>query len=443
MAHHDVRTTVLVAGGAALGRLPDGRAVFVDGGAPDEQVRVELTHESAKWAKARIVEVLEPSASRIEPPFPLSALGGATWAHLTYASQLEAKEAIVRTALERIGGLQDPSVQPIVPSPAEWRYRNRVELTFGSDNGRVVLGTLAPGSATQVIAADDVALFDDVACEIIPRVTRWAQESDLGEWSRRAEAGALRSLILRRSLATDQLVINLVITSAAPPDQTLVAALKGIPTTGILWSRSGTRPGDSQPFQTKPLTGKPRLTEIINNYSLGYHANSFFQVNVEATALLVTELQRRMGSPKAVIDLYAGVGLLSLTTTDSSTPLTLVESHPQSIRDASYNAKELDRASSTTLVESTAEQYVKDHRLPERATVILDPPRAGLDRAVVDALLAARLDKVLYISCDPATLARDLKLLLAKYTPTYIQPFDFFPQTPHVETLVELTPINT
>lgn len=461
----EVTTTNLVAGGAALGRLPDGRAVFVEGGAPDEFVRIELTHEDKRWAKGRIVEIMEPSTSRVEPPFPDSALGGAQWAHIDYPAQLAAKQQIVRTALERIGKLPNPSIEQIVPSPQQWRYRSRIELTFGKDSGRVTLGTLAPGSATEVIPATDVALLKDVVRDIIPRVVQWAEASELGVWDPRIRTGTLRSLVLRRSLATNDLVINLIVTSAMSPDQRLVEALSDVPTTGILWSISPTRehlrgdrlftseefPGDS----VVVLSGSDTLTEVVASCQLTYHATSFFQVNVPAVELLIERLQtvchserpRSAGadqgveeSGREVIDLYAGVGLLGLTTTPSRTPLTLVEADTQASRDTLTNVERLARLDTTTIVAASAEDYVAGYRLPVGATVIVDPPRTGLNRTVVDALLNAQLDKLIYVSCDSATLARDLNLLSARYTPTFIQPFDFFPQTPHVETLVELLP---
>ncbi len=468
-----VQTTALVAGGAALGRLPDGRAVFVGGGAPNELLRIELTHEDKQWARGRIAQILQPSPSRVEPPFPVSALGGATWAHLDYETQLQAKQKIVRAALERIGGLADPAVRPTVASPQQWRYRNRIELTFGLRDGQIILGTLAPGSDTQVVPATDSALFGDSASEIIPRVTEWARQSGLS-------ISELQSLMLRRSAAehstlihspsdplihsasvevssegkggqTEQtdLVVNLVAAAKVRPDRSLVAALTGLPTTGVLWSSSAARghlrgewPVSSEVKEggtgLDVLSGSPVLTERIAGSDFRYHTTSFFQTNVGAAELLLKQLRSLLSKPTEVVDLYAGVGLLGLVVAKPDIPLTLVESHAQACRDALENVTHLGRLDTTTVVQATAEAYVAQYPLPSGATVIIDPPRSGLHRTVVEALNRSQLSKLLYVSCDPATLARDLRLLASRYHPRLIQPFDFFPQTHHVETLVEL-----
>lgn len=437
MTHYEIRTTDLVAGGAAVGRLPDGRAVFVEGAAPNELVRVTLTREDKRWAKATVVEVIEPSPDRVQPSFPASALGGASWAHVRYSAQLAAKQAIVRNALERIGKLEHPRIESIIASPEEWRYRNRIELQFGEQVGELVLGTLAAGSDSRVLPATDSALFPEIAAEIIPAVLRWAKASGFSAW-KRGVGGQLRTLQLRRGVQTNELVLNLVTTSDAPPQQSLVTALRGLHLSGILWSANDNPAAVLDISATETLAGTPMITEVVANTKFTYHATSFFQVNVRAAERLAELVQTRLGQPKELVDLYAGVGLLSYTTTGRETVLTLVESHPQSVHDAKRNAERLGREDKTTLVEATAEAYVRKFSLSEGATVLVDPPRSGLDRAVVDALLAAKPAKLMYVSCDPATLARDLNLLKVQYEPTFIQPFDFFPQTPHVETLVVL-----
>lgn len=469
----EVRTTHLIAGGAALGRLPDGRAVFVSGGAPDELVSVELMHEDKEWTKGRIVEILARSAQRVDPPFPASALGGATWAHIDYQTQLAAKQQIVQTALERIGKFSDPTVEPIVASPEQWRYRNRIELTFGRADEQIALGFLMPGSDTEVVSATDVALFDERIVQIIARINDWVRASGLAIWQPGQRTGQLRNLLVRRS-SSGELVINLSTSSQARPDPSLVSALAHLPLTGITWSISDAPTVLHDLSSIDVLQGSPYLSETLGGQRLRYHVMDFFQVNPPAVELLIEQLrlQRTVSRhselvsksrevlnlskdyqrqiPKQVrddeegngevIDLYAGVGLLGVTTTSPDCLLTLVESHPQSTNDALENVTQLGRARTTTVAQATAEAYVAKFPIPDGATVIVDPPRSGLHRTVVDALLKADLTTLIYVSCDPATLARDLHLLSVLYRPIFIQPFDFFPQTPHVETVVELLP---
>lgn len=438
MSELELTTTGVIAGGDAIGRLPDGRAVFVAGGAPNETVRVQLTKEDKRWAKAEIVDIVTPSPDRVTPDFEPSALGGATWAHLRYDAQLLAKQQIVQSALERIGGLTNVVVNPVVASPEVWRYRTRIELTFGERDGELVLGTLVPGSATEVEPASDVALFAPAAKEVVEHVLSWARGYNFGVWKPRTAGGALRNLILRRGSNTGEFVVNLVTTSAAKIDRSLVSNLEGLPVSGVLWSYNDARVSLTRFDRVAVLSGHRTITEQVLDQELTYDATSFFQGNVGALEQLIDELRRQIGDTDELVDLYAGVGVLGLGVAKPHTDLILVESNSQSVQDAKTNATTLKRLEATTVIQADAAMYLDQEQLAKDAVVILDPPRTGLDTAVVEALLRDAPTSVVYVSCDPATLARDLKALSEHYQPTFIQPFDFFPQTPHVETLVML-----
>ncbi len=435
----DIRTTDLIAGGDTIGRLPDGRAVFVAGGAPNEHVRVRLTKETARWARGTATEILEPSASRVPPPFPAAQLGGATWAHIAYGAQLAAKERIVRDALRRIGGLTDTPIRPITASPQEWGYRNRIAYAFAEREDGIVLGTLLPGSDTQIDPAQGSALFGESAAGLLERISAWANAASHPIWSPRGNREGLRNVIFRRSVHGNELVVHLVATSGIAPDPSLVGYFDELPVTGIVWSANDARDQVARFDRTTVLAGSRVLTERVGTLRLSYDATSFFQANVEAAELLLAALQEQLAGSVRITDLYAGVGLMGFGAAGSSTPLTLVESHRQAIDDAKRNAAALDRESDTISVGSTAANYLVRNRLLPDTTVIVDPPRTGLERQVIDALLRDMPERIAYVSCDPATLARDLKLLVATYQPTSIQPFDFFPQTPHIETLAVLT----
>lgn len=436
---YEIQTTVLVAGGDALGRLPDGRAVFVAGAAPRETVQVRLVKEDARWARGELLSVLEPSVDRVVPSQSASHLGGATWAHVAYPAQLAAKQAIVATALERIGKFVSPAVAPIVASPERWGYRNRIELTFGEQGGELVLGTLAPGSQTDVQPALGSALFGDEVDAIIAKVLAWARGTGRRAWRPRALAGELRSLIVRRGIQSRDRLVHLVTTSAATPDPSLAEALAGLGLTGIVWSANDAKNAVSEIQTSAVLFGRPTITEQLLDLPLVYHATSFFQANVHAAELLLATLRDAVQAPAELVDLYAGVGTFGLGVAPDGVPLTLVELHPQAVRDAHDNTGRLGRLRDVVIAEAGAEAYLRRYSVPKRATVIVDPPRTGLERAVVRGLLRDRPSRLVYISCDPATLARDLRLLGEAYEPTLIQPFDFFPQTPHVETLVVLS----
>ncbi len=433
----DVQTTEMISGGDAIGRLPDGRAVFVVGGAPNESVRVTLTKETTRWAQATIVEILEPSSSRIPTPFSQELLGGATWAHIEYAAQLQAKERILQNTLERIGGLQSIPVKAMVASPAQWHYRNRVEYTFGTHEGRLRLGVLTPGSDTNISPTRGSALFGEHTTVLLKRLLAWAKSAPRSIWLPRSRRDGLRSVIFRRGIHTNDLVVHLVATSGVPVDYSLASYFKELPVTGVIWSTNDATNHITRFDQTTPLVGQRLLKEQVGGRTFSYDVTSFFQGNVAAVELLLTALREHLGNANRIVDLYAGVGLMGLSAADAPTPLTLVESHIQAVEDAKINARE--RSGETTIIKSTAAAYLAHEHLPVDATVIIDPPRTGLERPVIDAILRDLPVTIAYISCDPATLARDFKLLATHYRPTHIQPFDFFPQTPHIETLVILT----
>jgi 23S rRNA (uracil1939-C5)-methyltransferase len=432
----DVHTTEMISGGDAIGRLPDGRAVFVVGGAPNERVRIALTKETTRWAQAKIVEILGPSSSRIPTPFAKEFLDGATWAHIEYKAQLQAKERILRSTLERIGGLQSIPVEAMIASPALWHYRNRVEYTFGTHEGRLRLGALTPGSDTNILPARGSALFGERATILLKRILAWAESAPRSIWLPRDRRDGLRSVIFRRGIHTNDLVVHLVATSGFPVDHSLAPYFKELPVTGVIWSTNDAANHITRFDQTTVLAGQRLLTEQVGGRTFSYDVTSFFQGNVTAVELLLTALREHLGNAKRIVDLYTGVGLMGLSTAGETTPLTLIESHTQAIEDAKINACE--RSGKTTIVESSAATYLAREHLPSDSTVIVDPPRTGLERPVIDAILRDVPTTIAYISCDPATLARDLKLLAMNYQQTFIQPFDFFPQTPHIETLVIL-----
>lgn len=418
-----IRVTIesIAAGGEGVGRLPDGRAVFVHGVAPGEEVEVEIVRSRPRWARARLQRILQSSPERRTPPCPFQGrCGGCTLEHLEYPAQLAAKSRIVVDALTRIGGLE---VEPpeVTPSPKTERYRNRVSFTLRRLSGsRVVAGFHQLGSPERIVDVDGGCLLPE---EPISRT--WDElRSAWGEGGRRLPGGGELRLTLRATAAGD---VSLLIEGGGPgeglPDE-LIAA---VPALRAIWHA----PGNEAP---RLLAGEATLTERWGEEEIPLAARAFLQVNRDAAALLEAHLLHLAGEVhgQRVVDAYCGVGLHARRLARAGARVVGLELDSDAV--AAARAADVP---GTEFLEGTVEALLPEV-LPADV-VILNPPRGGVAAEALDALLATPPARVLYISCDPATLARDLKRLAGHFAVTSLRSFDLFPQTAHVETVVELT----
>lgn len=466
-------TTAMVPGGTALAKLPDGRPVFVKDGAPDEEAEVRLTRIKRDFAQAEFIQALRPSAARVEAPFPLEALAGANWHHLAYETQLEAKQTILKETLIKIGHypeklLQSGLIHPIVGAPATnyWRYRNKIELTFGLDeHSKVALGFHKPGRFDEIVPTDDVALFPAVIKLMIQTVRAWANQEGLSVYEPRFKRGLLRNLVVRRTEQTADLMVNIVTTAQAMPVETLKQALGHLPLTGLVWSKNSSLATIVRIDDMALLSGMSTLTENFLGLPITYGFDSFFQTHTMMAERLAETLLSRLlftseevslprrqtglhlggGKKLTVIDGYAGVGGFGLFAALAGANVISIESHPASSVDARRNAEHLGVTDRITFINLAMEEFLlsPDSRFKIRDSVlIVDPLRAGLHPKAVKAIVGSEIRHIFYVSCNPATLARDLALLAESYQPIFIQPFDLFPQTSHLETLVEMEKYN-
>lgn len=366
-----IRLDTMTYGGDALGRH-EGKAIFVAGGLPGELVRVVVEEDRARFARARVIDVIEPSPDRITPRcshfgFQAEACGGCQWQHINYAAQLRYKTAIVREQLQRLGGLADPPVRDSIPSPAVWQYRNHAQF-HRAENGR-------PGF--QAARSHHVVPLDE--CHII--------EPPLLEW-----------LQVRRRMPVDRCGVRIGNT----PDQLAGATL----------------------FQLKDAT-------------LRVSDESFFQVNTSLIETLIDQVLTKVTphSSDTLLDAYCGVGLFSRFLAPRVDRVIGIESSSSAVRDFHANLAGFDRVE---IRRGRVEDILAKLALPLHAAVV-DPPRAGCGPRVIAALIERRIDRVVYVSCDPATLARDVRQLLAGgYELIEAQPVDLFPHTFHIETVALL-----
>ncbi len=398
----DVELTVLVYGGDAMGRLPDGRAVFVPFALPGEKVRLRLVEERRGFCRAELLQVIEPSPQRITPRCAhFTVCGGCHYQHLPYPNQLHAQDALVREQLTRISGITDPPVKPIRPSPWEWNYRNALQFHLTAE-GKV---GYQKASSHQVVAITECHLPE------APLDALWRQLD--------FEPGSGLERIELRLGDNDEALLELEGREPNPPDFAV-----DFPISAVYHSPAG----------KMALSGVDFVLIEVLGFPFQVSAGSFFQVNTpqaEAMVKHVLELVQ-LNRQSTVLDLYSGVGLFSAFLAPKAGRLVAVESAPSACEDFAAN---LDSFDNVELYEGLAEEILPYLEI-KPDVVVADPPRAGIAPPALDAIVAMQPPTIVYVSCDPSTLARDTRRLLkAGYTLDQVTPFDLFPQTFHIENI--------
>jgi 23S rRNA (uracil1939-C5)-methyltransferase len=427
----EVTVDSLAYGGAGVARL-DRYVVFVSGAVPGDRVRAEITKSKRAYAEARAVEILEPSPDRIPP---VADHPGVPWQVLPYEKQLETKHSQVADALERIGRLSGFELEPIVPAVQQWRYRNKLEYSFGTGpDGELVCGFHAPGRWNDIVPVGDCMLTTERGNAIREQVLAWCRERGLDAWDRRNQLGLLRNLVVREGRRTGQFQVRLV---TSPADFGVEDLAEAVDADSFSWTATEDLGESTRGGRTALLKGPPRLEERVGDLMFRISPEAFFQTNTEMAEVLygtAVEFAGLRGSER-VFDLYSGIGTIGLALASRSREVVGVEIVEGAVADAIENAK---------LNEITnARFYAGDIRLAMRDLVqeagkpdvcVIDPPRAGLSQKVVRRIIEAGPSRVVYVSCNPTTLAPNAaQMVEAGYRLTRVRPVDMFPQTPHIE----------
>jgi len=401
-----VKLTDIAHGGDAVGTV-DGKVVFVPFGIPGETVRVEVIRQYARHLSARLVQVVEPSADRVKPPCPhFSACGGCQWQHIAYKRQLELKRQVVQMQIERIARLK-VEVLPVIGMPEPWAYRNNVQYKLSSSGE---LGFMAYHS-------NDVVPISE--CWIAhPQLEDLAGAFDL-------EDTPLSGITLRVGAGTGEALV--LFEGEEEPDISV-----DFPVSCVFLRQDG---------GVRVLAGENSFHERLNQRLWRISAPSFFQVNTQQAERLVQEVLTRLpDGGTTLVDAYCGVGTFALSLAERFERVIGIEVSPWAIEDALANQV---AEHNVTFYEGGTEELLPG-LLPVDSAVVLDPPRAGCAPTVLQTLIAAQTRQIVYVSCDPATLARDLGILArAGYQVGAVQPIDMFPQTGHVETVVLMTKVHT
>lgn len=399
---HEITLATLTYGGDAMGRLPDGRAVFVPFGLPGERVRVRLTDEKRNFARGEIVEVMDASPNRIVPRcLHFGVCGGCHYQHLPYEEQLKAKTEILRDQLTRIGKIESPSVQQMVASPSPWNYRNHVQFHLTREGKLGYMTAIRP----RVFAISECHLPEGSINTLWPQL-EFEPEMNI-------ERVSLRSGV------DEDLMLVLESDSPEPPELEIEA---GISITHVFDEKAVV------------IAGSDNLTIRVLDRDFQVSAASFFQVNTAMAGRMVDHLLAHlpMTPSSTILDVYCGAGLFSAFLAPRCARLIGVESSESACEDFAAN---LDEFENVELYEGFAEDVIP-HLEAKPDIVLVDPPRAGLDKNVVDGLLKLNPKVIAYVSCDPSTLARDAaRLIHGGYQLKEVTPFDLFPQTYHIESI--------
>ncbi|HEY0516506.1 MAG TPA: 23S rRNA (uracil(1939)-C(5))-methyltransferase RlmD [Solirubrobacteraceae bacterium] len=455
----ELQVDSLAFGGEGVARFgPEGYVVFVAGGIPGDRVRAVVHKRKRSYAHARTLEVLTPSPERIAPR---AQHPGVPWQVLPYERQLEIKQAQVREALERIGRLEGFELQEIVPALQQWRYRNKLEYSFGNaPDGSLLCGFHAPAGGNAVVQMDDCLLASELGNRGRELAAAWCRAQGLTAWERGRSPGRergervapaedgrvrLRNLVVREGRRSGLLQVRLVTSPGELEAGVFAAALAqglGERLHGVLWTRSDRPAETTQGGETELVWGEEELPEQVGELDLRISPEAFFQTNTEMAEVLygIAGEYAALEGWERVYDLYCGIGSIALTLAPRAGELWGVELVEQAVADAIEGARrnEIDKA----------RFFAGDIRLalPEllqRAgrpdVIVVDPPRAGLSKKVVHRIIDASPKRIVYVSCNPTTLAPNAaELVEAGWSLKRVRPIDMFPQTHHIETVALL-----
>ena len=401
----DILLEKLTYGGEAMGRLPDGRAVFVPFGLPGEQVRVRLTQDKQNFARGELVEVVTASPERIDPKCKhFGKCGGCHYQNLSYENQLQAKTEILRDQFQRIGKIENPPIKPIVPSPLEWNYRNHVQFHLTAE------GKLG------FVNSKGNSVFPIEECHL--------PETGIDSFWRELQFESNKEVerVSLRAGHNEELMIVLESENFETPELEIEADVSVV-----------------HLFDEHPvvIAGRDHFVVSVLEKDFRVSAASFFQVNTKMAEKMVEYLLARLpvSMSTTVLDVYCGVGLFSKFFASKCEQVIGIEASESACEDFVFNLDEFDNVE---LYEGAAEEILPGlaGRLDSSTFVIVDPPRAGLERHALDAILSIKPQIIAYVSCDPSTLARDAaRLINGGYRLVEVTPFDLFPQTYHIESI--------
>lgn len=445
----EMEFTGMSAEGAAVGRY-EGEAVFVPLGAPGDRALVKIVKAAKSHAFGRLEKVLEPAPCRVEPDCPVyRQCGGCCYRHISYQAELEIKTQRVRDALERIGGFTDLPLRPIIGASNRDGYRNKALLPIGpAPEGGVELGFYARNSH-RIIPCGNCRLQPEEFARAIEAFRRWAKEYGDPVYDEATHTGRMRRLFLRKGEATGEVMACVVVNgNGLHHEPHLVEALRqAVPNlASVVINSNRERTNVALGRRCRTVWGRDSIRDRLCGLEFEISPLSFYQVNRTQTEKLygLAAKYAALEEDALLLDLYCGTGTIGLSMAKEAGRLIGVELQPQAVENAKENARRNGIENAEFLCADAAEAAKElAYRGLHPQVIILDPPRKGCDSALVEAAASMTPDRIVYVSCDSATLARDLKQFASLgYAPVEATPVDMFPETGHVECVTLLTRIN-
>ncbi|MBA3829232.1 MAG: 23S rRNA (uracil(1939)-C(5))-methyltransferase RlmD [Taibaiella sp.] len=458
---YNVKIDAYAAEGKSIAHLDDGKVLFVEGAIPGDVVNVRIVKDKKKWAEGKITQLVTPSEKRVIPFCQHFGLcGGCKWQMLPYPMQLEYKQQQVEDQLKRIGQIELPAMQPIAGSDADKYYRNKLEFTFSKYRYRTteelllagddilpiepVLGFHAPGLFDKVVEIHTCYLQKEPTNILLSTLRNYAEANQLPYYDYREHTGWLRNAVIRIA-TTGEILINIVLQheDKAKREALLDHVLANVPGITSLNYTINPKMNDSiYDLEVICYSGKEYIEEKLEGYTFKISPKSFFQTNTRQAEVLYKATRDFAGltGNEVLYDLYCGTGSIGIFCSAKAKKIIGIEVIGDAIKDAWENARmnNIENCHYFTgdVIEICTDAFFTEHGRPD--VIITDPPRAGMHEKLINQLLKIRAPKVVYVSCNPATQARDLQLLDSAYKVTRLQPVDMFPHTHHIENVALL-----
>lgn len=429
--------------GAGVAKV-DGYPLFIAGGLPNETVEVHVLKTLKNYGFAKLKNIVEPSPFRVEAPCPVFyECGGCQLQHMTYEGQLAWKESMVRNVMQRIGKIEAP-VLPVKGMDKPWEYRNKSQIPFGLENGQVIAG-FYQAKSHRIADTNTCLIQSDEADRLLRAVKENALKLDLVPYNEETKKGQLRHLVVRKGHATGEVMVVLVTKHAKLAKQEeIIQFIREVEPNVQSIVHNVNKQNTNVIFgnETNVIWGKAVIEDLIGDVRFEISARSFYQVNPVQTEVLYKQAldYAQLTGEETVIDAYCGIGTISLFLAQKAKQVLGVEIVPQAIEDAKRNA-ELNGFTNTYFEAGPAEEVIPNwYKEGKHADVlVVDPPRKGCDEALLTTIIEQRPKRVVYVSCNPATLARDLRILEdGGYKTKEVQPVDMFPQSTHCEAVAWL-----
>lgn len=434
--------------GEGIAKIDNKYPIFIEGALKGEKVKVRIVKVNKNFAYGKLMEVLEASEERVNPPCAIyKRCGGCKLQHASYKAQLDFKWDRVKDCVSKIGKLDPSIVKYPLGMEEPWRYRNKVQLPIGLINGEVKIGFFAPRSH-DIIDMESCLIQDEIGDKVVKLTREWIEKFNIrpynvdGEYD---EKGIVRHIMIRRGFTTNEVMVVLVTNGEKLPhkEEFVDLMVKNIPgIKSIIQNINSKKTNVILGLESKTLWGEDTISDYIGDFRFNISPLSFFQVNPTQTEVLygkALEYANLTGNEE-VFDAYCGTGTITLFLSQKAKKVYGVEIIPQAIDNAWINAKE-NKVENVEFFVGESEVVIPDliNKGVKADVVVVDPPRKGCDKKLLDSITNIDAKKIVYVSCDPSTLGRDLQVLEENgYKTLEVQPVDMFPNTSHVENVAKL-----